>query len=306
MDGTTSEATEAHDPWAEWLLRGRDQGMSAADLRRQRRGLERIRTGTLRGARLRKGQRVLDVGAGTGLLALEACRRVGPEGAVIALDLSRAALQEAARLYAGSQPDGVFTLVAGDALALPFADQSFDAVLTRSVLIYVADKAAAAREFYRVLKRGGRVSLFEPINSAALRYGEFGGRDFSAVQPARDRVLAHQRATWPHRAAMMDFDERDLAQCFVDAGFNVQLNHWHSDWQAPRLSPRQQARQRDRWRGLLARRGNPTMLSYAEAAQAVLGEGATAHLDQVGEIMLAQPGRLVSAVAYLRGTRPQR
>ena len=44
------------------------------------------------------------------------------------------------------------------------ADGSVDVVTTRSVLIYVKDKAAALREFYRVLKPGGRVSLFEPIN----------------------------------------------------------------------------------------------------------------------------------------------
>src|SRR5438552_1275327 len=46
----------------------------------------------------------------------------------------------------------------------PIADGSVDAVTTRSVLIYVADKAAAFHECFRVLKPGGRLSLFEPIN----------------------------------------------------------------------------------------------------------------------------------------------
>ena len=49
------------------------------------------------------------------------------------------------------------------------ADSSVDVVTTRSVLIYVKDKAAALREFYRVLKPGGRISLFEPVNRLMAR-----------------------------------------------------------------------------------------------------------------------------------------
>ena len=45
------------------------------------------------------------------------------------------------------------------------ADASADVVTTRSVLIYVDDKAAAFRAFHRVLKPGGRLSIFEPINN---------------------------------------------------------------------------------------------------------------------------------------------
>ena len=56
-----------------------------------------------------------------------------------------------------------FVLAAADRLT-GAADVSVDAVTTRSVLIYVKDKAAALREFYRVLRHGGRVSLFEPIS----------------------------------------------------------------------------------------------------------------------------------------------
>src|SRR5439155_6850795 len=112
-------------------------------------------------------------------------------------------------------------------------------------------------------------SLFEPINSAARKYEHnHGGRDFTAVQPEHDRVVAYARAHWPHQAAMMDFDERDLVQWFVAAGFNVQLTHEYAEWRGPQLTARQQERYRDRVAGVFARRGNPTLMSYVEAAEA--------------------------------------
>jgi ubiquinone/menaquinone biosynthesis C-methylase UbiE len=54
-------------------------------------------------------------------------------------------------------------LASADSLA-DIADASVDVVTTRSVLIYVKDKAAALREFYRVVRPGGRISIHEPIN----------------------------------------------------------------------------------------------------------------------------------------------
>ena len=56
-----------------------------------------------------------------------------------------------------------FVLTAADPLD-GIADASVDVVTTRSVLIYVKDKAAALQAFYRVLRPGGRISVFEPIN----------------------------------------------------------------------------------------------------------------------------------------------
>ncbi len=186
------EAKLTTDPWAEWLLRGRQQGMSERGTQRMQRGLTRLRDRVLARARLRPGLRVLDVGAGTGLLALDARRRVGPSGHVYALDISRDALL-AARASGEQQTDTApLGLLTGEATRLPFADASLDRVFTRSVLIYVDDKAAAAREFFRVLRPGGRASLFEPINSAGSRYDWLAVDGDGPLQEERDRVRAYQ------------------------------------------------------------------------------------------------------------------
>ncbi|MHB8577452.1 MAG: class I SAM-dependent methyltransferase [Dehalococcoidia bacterium] len=301
----TADAHQPGDQWAEWLLRGRQQGMNERELRAQQQRLGRIRDRTLRGARLRKGQQILDVGAGTGLLTLEACRRVGLEGFVCGLDVSHTALREAQRLAADRTGAATLAAVRGDALALPFADASFDAVLTRSVLIYLTDKTAAAREFFRVLRPGGRVSVFEPINRAGQKYGDYGGRDFGEQRPAHERVLAHQYAHWEHRSAMLDFDERDMVQWFVDAGFNVVLTYEHAEGLGQASSIGKPAARRERMAAALARRYNPSMLSYAEAAQAVLGSEAAQHLVHMVDRLLAEPERRAYGAAYLSATRPK-
>jgi ubiquinone/menaquinone biosynthesis C-methylase UbiE len=109
-------------------------------------GLVRVRNRVLAGVRLRKGTSVLDVGAGTGLLALEAGRRVGVSGTVIALDVSLDALCECHRAMSGESMAARLTCVVGDVVALPLLDGCVDAVIARSVLIYVTDKSSAARD----------------------------------------------------------------------------------------------------------------------------------------------------------------
>jgi SAM-dependent methyltransferase len=97
------------------------------------------------------GERVLDVACGTGILARLAHERAGPRGAVVGLDVSRAMLAVARDLA----PD--ITWQHGSAEALPFADQSFDAVVSQFGLMFFPDRARALREMLRVLVAGGRL-----------------------------------------------------------------------------------------------------------------------------------------------------
>jgi ubiquinone/menaquinone biosynthesis C-methylase UbiE len=104
------------------------------------------------------GDLVLDLGCGFGRHAFEAARR---GASVVALDAGpdevaqvRATL--GAMVDAGElAPDHPATAVQGDALALPYADGTFDRVIASEVLEHIPDDVAAMRELARVLKPGG-------------------------------------------------------------------------------------------------------------------------------------------------------
>jgi demethylmenaquinone methyltransferase / 2-methoxy-6-polyprenyl-1,4-benzoquinol methylase len=109
---------------------------------------------------LRPGERVLDVGAGTGVSTQE----LGRSGAfAVGADLSVGMLQASRR----ARP--VVPLLAGDALKLPFADATFDAVTISFALRNVVDTDGALRELARVTRPGGRLVVCEfssPTNEA--------------------------------------------------------------------------------------------------------------------------------------------
>ena len=105
-------------------------------------------------SRVRPGQRLLDLGSGTGYPAVLAAQAVGPKGSVLGLDLSEAML-EVARRKAKALGLANVTFQAGDASVLPFEAGSFDGVISRFCLMFLPDVPKAAAEIARVLKPGG-------------------------------------------------------------------------------------------------------------------------------------------------------
>jgi ubiquinone/menaquinone biosynthesis C-methylase UbiE len=108
----------------------------------------------LRHAAPRAGERVLDVGCGTGIVARQAAPLVGPQGQVFAVDMNPAMLAVARGVLA---PAGAtIQWKEGNAMALPFSDATFDVVLCQHGLQFFPDREAAVREMRRVLSPGGR------------------------------------------------------------------------------------------------------------------------------------------------------
>jgi SAM-dependent methyltransferase len=108
-------------------------------------------------AALRPGDAVLDLGTGTGSVALKAAHAVGPAGSVLGVDIS----PEMLRIAASRARDGGVINVdfrEGGAEAIPAGDAWADVIASSLCLMFVPDRAAAARECARVLKPGGRFS----------------------------------------------------------------------------------------------------------------------------------------------------
>jgi demethylmenaquinone methyltransferase/2-methoxy-6-polyprenyl-1,4-benzoquinol methylase len=129
---------------------------------------------------VRPGDRVLDACCGTGDLAIAAVR--GGAGKVVGLDFSAQMLERA------RGKSSAVEWVQGDALALPFADESFDAATVGFGVRNVDDLEAGIRELRRVLRPGGRLAILE-ITTPTGALAHFYGFWFDRVIPLLGKVL---------------------------------------------------------------------------------------------------------------------
>ena len=108
--------------------------------------------------RLEPGERVLDLGSGAGTDSLVAAEMVGREGCVTGIDMTPEMLGRARAAAAELQAENV-EFVEADAERLPFADESFDVVISNGVIDLIPDKDAVFAELFRVLRPGGRIQI---------------------------------------------------------------------------------------------------------------------------------------------------
>ncbi len=214
--------TESQDRWSRWLLHGRF-GDDEVALQRTLEFLEPIRDRVLAAARISPGAVVADVGCGDGLLGFGALSLVGDTGRVVFADVSEELLEQCRAIATELEGADRCRFVHTGAESLEgIEDGSIDVVMTRSVLIYVEDKASAFTAFLRVLRPGGRISLYEPINR---RYTERNrdtlfGYDATPIQDLAAKVWTIFEAAVPAEGPMMGFDETDLFRLAESSGLS--------------------------------------------------------------------------------------
>ena len=155
------------------------------------------------------GERVLDVGCGTGLLAEHIADIAGPAGHVLGIDPLPLRIEIA---QSRARPNLAFRVGnANDLSAIPSA--SFDVVCLNAVLHWLPEKAGPLREFARVLRLGGRIGI-----------GSGAKDQRSPLRGVMSRVLARPPfAAYPRPRGDITFrvDERELRDLLEMAGFDV-------------------------------------------------------------------------------------
>jgi SAM-dependent methyltransferase len=291
-------ASATRDRWAEWLAERRFGGDSELKMRYLER-LARTRDSVLDRADLQEGETLLDVGCGEGLIGFGALERGA--GAVIFSDVSADLLdfcrEAAAEL--GVLDRCRFVEAGAEDLAA-IEDGSIDVVTTRSVLIYVKEKAAAFGELARVLRPGGRISIWEPINrfgSVERRQGGFVGYPVEGLEEVVEKLLVPIDAIQPPDTdPMLDFDERDLLLLAEQAGFfPIRLV---LDAVIEATDPRS-------WDGFLDTAWNPKVPTLREAMeQALTAEERERLTARLRPLVERGHGERRMAFALLSGTRP--
>ena len=218
------------DEWSEWLLHHRqaDDPIYGEAVRTAVEGYARR---VLDAAQLAPGMTLADIGTGEGLLAFHALERIGPSLRVILTDVSATMLRyaETIAMQRGVREQCTFLECSADNLS-EIADFSVDVVATRAVLAYVSDKQAALREFYRILKPGGRISLAEPVFQDESYFVQALRQAVEAQGPQPTDLFLPLLHRW--RAAqfpdtdeqrrlspIVNYSERDLLSFVRDTGF---------------------------------------------------------------------------------------
>jgi arsenite methyltransferase len=284
------------DRWAAWLRRRRSGGDDEVEARTVAQ-LAETRERILDNASFGSGETLLDVGCGNGLVAFGALARGA--GQVVFADVSQPLLDESRAIAADLGVLDRCRFVnrsAGDLGEIE--PESVDVVTTRSVLIYVEDKAGAFAEFSRVLRPGGRISLFEPINTFGMeeRRREFLGLDEPGVETAGAKLDALFAELQPADDPMLDFDERDLIREAERAGFFPVRADVRLVVEPP--VPRS-------WDGFLHTSGNPKLPTFAEAMEEALTAEETQRFVQYARPRVEQGlGRWRMGSAYVWATKP--
>ena len=175
---------------------------------------------TIQHANARPGHVILDLAGGTGDLAREFARIVGPRGRVVLADINAAMLEHGRRRLVDAGVSGNVELAQVDAEALPFADNTFDRVTIAFGLRNITHKEAALAEMHRVLKPGGKLLILEFSQPARAIKPAYDLYSFK-ILPLLGKLVAGDPESYQYLAESirMHPDQETLLGMMQDTGF---------------------------------------------------------------------------------------
>jgi len=203
--------------WSEWLKSSRFSYMSEEQKEQTFRWLSLVKDKIIDRSNLKPDDTLLDIGTGTGLLAFGAYDFLRQHGKVIASDYVEDCIQECKKIIDSIEPQNKMEFLLSNASNIDLPENSVDVTVMRSVMVHILEKQPVLDECYRVLKPGGRISIFEPIINSNTRNSELinpdNCPDFEKYKEVESIIM-----TMPNDS-LMNFDEKTLQDNFVKAGF---------------------------------------------------------------------------------------
>jgi len=203
--------------WTDWLNSSRFSYMSETQRQQTLLWLFNVRDNILERARIKEGDTVLDVGTGTGLLGFGAYELLNGTGKVILSDAFPDCLEECRKIAEKSEATEGLDFLQSDASDIKLPDNSVDVAVMRSVLVHIPDKLPPIKECFRVLKEGGRISIFEPIIKRNTKYHELitpeNYPNYGKIKDTEEKIASNPNDP------LVNFDEHTLGSDFIKAGF---------------------------------------------------------------------------------------
>jgi len=168
----------------------------------------------------RPGQRLLDVAGGTGDISFRFLKRA-PGATAVVLDMTESMLVEGRQRAEAAQMEDSLDWVVGDAMALPFKDNSFDVYTISFGIRNVTRIEDALSEAYRVLRPGGRLMVleFSQLPNPAMQWA-YDRYSFNVI-PRMGQLIAHDRDSYQYLVeSIRNFpDQETFARMIREAGF---------------------------------------------------------------------------------------
>ena len=204
--------------WSQWLNQTRFSHLNEEQKVQTLNWLIAVRDVILTKADIKEGQKIIDIGAGTGLLGFGVLEYFGDKVELIFSDKFQDCLDECKKLLDSMDVKHKASFLSSDCNDIKLENNSVDKALMRSVLVHILDKQSAINEIYRILKPGGEFIGFEPIINTNTKYWEL--TDSSQITDWEDFKNAENDFMSALDNPLTNFNQDTLAKNLDSVGFS--------------------------------------------------------------------------------------